>query len=313
MEIGTSSGQLCAWRAPAGLIAILLRHDDATEPVSKEHSSMSPRAAANADLIPEAGGDTAAPRVEQIGVQSVEIAGHLLKALATMDGPQTLGALSATAGLPPAKAHRYLVSLIRSGFIEQSASDGRYDFGGAARLIGRVAMNRLDVVRIGTSLLSKLRDDLQETVFLGMWTPQGPMVIEWLDIVRPISVVIRPGSILPLHTSALGLVCSAYLPPEVVAPVLKSETPQPNLRSARLGKAEQAQLFERIRRAGCSVVEGDLIQGLNAVAVPVLNREQKLVACFAAVGSSGVIDVSPRGRVVLELKASARRFAELLG
>ncbi len=57
----------------------------------------------------------------------------------------------------------------------------RYDFGGAARLIGRVAMNRLDVVRIGTSLLSKLRDDLQETVFLGMWTPQGPMVIEWLD------------------------------------------------------------------------------------------------------------------------------------
>ena len=146
----------------------------------------------------------ASPRVEQIGVQSVEVAGRLLKALATLDGPQTLTALSAAAGLPPAKAHRYLVSLIREGFIEQSAADGRYDFGGAARLIGRVAMNRLDIVRIGTPLLSKLRDDLRETVFMGLWTPQGPMVIEWFDIVRPVSVVIRPGSILPIHTSALG-------------------------------------------------------------------------------------------------------------
>jgi DNA-binding IclR family transcriptional regulator len=276
---------------------------------------MSPRVVANADLIAEAedSGDTVAPRVEQIGVQSVETAGHLLKTLAAMDGPQTLGALSAAAGLPPAKAHRYLVSLIRSGFIEQSAFDGRYDFGGAARLVGRVAINRLDIVRIGTPLLSKLRDDLQETVFMGVWTPQGPMVIEWFDIVRPVSVVIRPGSILPLHTSAFGLVCSAYLPPEIVASVLKSETPRPNLRSVRLSKAEQTRLFEQIRRVGYSVVEGDLIQGLDAIAVPILNHEQKLVACFAAVGSSGVIDISPRGRVVRELKASARRFAELLG
>src|SRR6202012_6102706 len=140
-----------------------------------------------------------------------------LKTLATMDGPQTLGALSVAAGLPPAKAHRYLVSLIRSGFIEQSASDGRYDFGGAARLIGRVAINRLDIVRIGPSLLSKLRDDLRVTVFMGVWTSQGPMVIELFVFLRPVSVVIRPGSILPLHTSPLGLICSAYLPPEVVA------------------------------------------------------------------------------------------------
>jgi hypothetical protein len=44
--------------------------------------------------------------------------------------PQTLTALSAAA-FAAAKSHRYLVSCSR-GFIEQSAADGRYDFGGAA-------------------------------------------------------------------------------------------------------------------------------------------------------------------------------------
>jgi DNA-binding IclR family transcriptional regulator len=252
-------------------------------------------------------------RVEQIGVQSVEVAGHLLKTLATLDGPQTLSALSAAAGIPPAKAHRYLVSLIREGFVEQSASDGRYDFGGAARLIGRAAMNRLDFVRIGTPLLSKLRDDLRETVFMGVWSPQGPMVIEWFDIVRPVSVVIRPGSILPIHTSAFGLICAAYLPPDVVARALKSEEPKPDLRSGKLSKARQAALFAEIRRDGFSVVRGDLIPGLDAIAVPVLDHRGDFVACLAAVGSSGVLDISASGRVVRELKASAKRFAQLMG
>ncbi len=263
---------------------------------------MSARTASPPDKISsEAGLDPA--RVEQIGVQSVEVAGHILNTLATLDCPQTLSALSAAAGLLPAKAHRYLVSLIRTGLIEQSA-DGRYDFGGAARLIGRVAMNRLDIVRIGTPILGALRDDLHGTVFMGMWTPQGAMVIEWLDIVRPVSVVIRPGSILPLHTSALGLICAAYLAPDVIA-----RAPQASVAHV----SEAAAQLDDIRRNGFSVVQGDLIQGLDAVAVPVLDYKRDLVACLAAVGASGSLDITAGGVVVRQLKAAAQRFSHSLG
>lgn len=257
--------------------------------------------------------DAVPARVEQNGVQSVEVAARLLKALATLDGPQTLTALSAVAGLPPAKSHRYLVSLIREGFIDQNAADGRYDFGGAARLIGRVALNRLDIVRIGTPLLSKLRDDLRETVFMGVWTPQGPMVIEWFDIVRPVSVVIRPGSILPIHTSALGLICAAYLAPEIITRAGKSAAPEVSMLPAGLTKSKQAARLDEIRRDGFSLVQGDLIRGLDAIAVPVLDHKGDLVASLAAVGSSGALDISSSGRVVRELKASAQRFARLMG
>jgi DNA-binding IclR family transcriptional regulator len=96
----------------------------------------------------------------------VEIAGRLLKTLAQLEGPQTLKDLSTAAAMSPAKAHRYLVSLIREGLIEQSTIDGRYDFGGAAREIGRAAINRLDIMRIGAPLLVELRNVLQQTVFL---------------------------------------------------------------------------------------------------------------------------------------------------
>ena len=63
---------------------------------------------------------------------------------------------------------------------------------------------------IGAPLLVDLRNVLQQ----GGWGNEGPAVLYWLDVPRPVSVIIRPGSILPVLTSALDLVCAAYLLPD---------------------------------------------------------------------------------------------------
>ena len=260
----------------------------------------------------EADDDMPGARVEQIGVRSVEVAARLLKTLASLDGPQTLSALSAAAGLPAAKAHRYLVSLIREGFVEQSSIDGRYDFGGAARYVGNVAMNRLDIMRIGMPLLADLREALRETVFIGTWMPQGPVVLDCLDVARPVAVVVRRGSLVPLLTSAFGLICAAYLPETATRPLLDAELSHAK-GAARMSKAALKTRLEAIRSRGFSLVQGDLVRGLDAVGVPVLDRAGALVACLVAVGTTDELDVAPDGRLVRELKAAAARFARNLG
>ena len=252
----------------------------------------------------------------QIGVQSVEIAGRLLKTLAQLGGPQTLKDFSAVAGLSPAKANRYLVSLIREGLIEQSAIDGRYDFGGAAREIGRAAINRLDIMRIGAPLLVDLRNVLQQTVFLGAWGNEGPTVLYWLDVPRPVSVIIRPGSILPLLTSALGLVCAAYLPPDLTKRRIAKEIAEhkrSGLDFAVKSEAQAARKLADVRARGFSLVRGDLIRGIDAMAVPVLDFKKDLVAVLAAVGPCKSIDVSGKGKSVRELKLAAKKFVSQIG
>jgi DNA-binding IclR family transcriptional regulator len=248
---------------------------------------------------------------QQIGVQSVEIAARLLKTLAQLGGPQTLKDFSAAAGLSPAKAHRYLVSLIREGLIEQSSIDGRYDFGGAAREIGRAAINRLDIMRIGAPLLVDLRNVLQQTVFLGVWGNDGPTVLYWLDVPRPVSVIIRPGSILPLLTSALGLVCAAYLPPDLTKKRITKEIAE-HKRSG-LDFPVKSEAVADVRARGFSLVRGDLIRGIDAMAVPVLDFKKDLVAVLAAVGPSKSIDVSSKGKSVRELKLAAKKFVSQIG
>src|SRR5690349_12895735 len=113
------------------------------------------------------------------GVQSVEVAMHLLATLAELGGEKGLNALAAAAGMPPAKAHRYLVSLTRAGFVEQDPATGRYALGGQAVWVGLVALGRGDIVQAASAAIAALRDEIDETVLLAVWGTHGPTIVRW--------------------------------------------------------------------------------------------------------------------------------------
>ncbi|MCB1966488.1 MAG: helix-turn-helix domain-containing protein, partial [Candidatus Accumulibacter sp.] len=63
------------------------------------------------------------------GIQSIEVGSRLLRALAASQRSMMLRDLARNAGMPAAKARRYLVSFMRMGLVEQDANTGRYDLG----------------------------------------------------------------------------------------------------------------------------------------------------------------------------------------
>src|SRR5258706_337867 len=76
------------------------------------------------------------------GIQSVENAMRVLLAIERGYGPVTLSQIAAGSGMQPSKAHRYLVSLCRSGLVSQSPRSGLYDLGPAMRRLGAEALRR---------------------------------------------------------------------------------------------------------------------------------------------------------------------------
>jgi len=64
---------------------------------------------------------------ESRGIQSIEVGGELLRALARSGEPMMLRDLAREAGMTPAKAHPYLASFSRIGLIEPNACDGAFD------------------------------------------------------------------------------------------------------------------------------------------------------------------------------------------
>ena len=148
----------------------------------------------------------------QHGVQSFEVGAGVLRAVVRGQRLMTLKDIAAAAEMPPSKAHRYLVSLIRTGLIEQDTMTSRYKLGPFALGIGLVALDRLDRVRLGLAAISELRERINETVGLAVWGDHGPVMVRWERPQRPITVNVVTGTSLPLLTSASGRVFAAWLP-----------------------------------------------------------------------------------------------------
>jgi DNA-binding IclR family transcriptional regulator len=74
----------------------------------------------------------AARTKNRLGIQSVEVAARILRALAQAGRSLPLKDLARAAGMHPGKAHRYLVSLTRVELVIQDETSGHYGIGPAA-------------------------------------------------------------------------------------------------------------------------------------------------------------------------------------
>src|SRR5579883_2597101 len=178
-----------------------------------------------------------AKRRQQQGIQSVEVAGRLLQALAKARQPQMLRDLAAAAAMPAAKAHRYLVSLGRMGLVEQQPESGLYDLGSFALELGLSALARLDPVAIASGSLVELCQEIGQTVALAVWANQGPTIVRWVGADTPVAASLRVGSVMPLTRSATGQVFLAFLPRETTLPFVSRELTD----NARKGLAPSGQ------------------------------------------------------------------------
>ena len=88
------------------------------------------------------------PKKTQQGINSVLIGVSILDVIVDAGGAISLNAISAKVDMSPAKAHRYLVSLIETGLVERLKEPGLYDLGPKALKLGLKAIQRIDRVSI---------------------------------------------------------------------------------------------------------------------------------------------------------------------
>jgi DNA-binding IclR family transcriptional regulator len=245
----------------------------------------------------------------RLGIQSVEVAARILQALATAGRSLPLKDLAKRAGMHPGKAHRYLVSLTRTEFVAQDEASGHYGIGTASIALGLAGLRSVDVVRTATALLPTLRDEINETVLLAMWSPQGPVVFALEESSRPVTMNIRVGSILPLLSTATGRVFASFLPDETVSKLLDAE-----VKASRGSKTADVQRrLDETRRHGLARVSGDLVPGVNAVAVPIFDHKNRIAGVIGALGRSEELDVDDKGVVTAALLRTANEISRRVG
>ena len=256
------------------------------------------------------------PEKQRQGIQSIEVGTRLLRALAGHGRPMMLRDLAKTAAMPAAKAHRYLVSFMRMGLVEQDANTGRYDLGGFSLELGLASLARIDPVRLATPILEDLCERIGETVALAMWGNHGATCVRWIEAGGPITVTLKTGVVLPLTTSATGLAFAAFYRLSQVKKQLdselrlKAEATQANLTD--LSNQFEKKL-EEIRTHGISRAGGSLTPGINGFSAPVFNHTGNMIAAITSLGTIGHFDMAWDSPLAKDIKAAAAALSKRLG
>lgn len=245
------------------------------------------------------------------GIQSVEVGGQLLKALARSGRRMALKDLARDADMSPAKAHPYLVSFGKLGLIEQDPVSGHYGLGQLAVQLGLISLQQVDPVRLAIAELPGLALALGCTVSAAVWgsgAGGGPIIVRVEEGPRAVNVTMRHGIPASLRHTGTGKVFAAFMPAAQIQAALVAQG-EPDAWADPTFEAE----LSRIRTLGLSQVREELIAGISAMAVPVFDGFGRLALAIAAMGPSALLDLDPDGPQAQTLRALGQQLSLRLG
>ena len=258
----------------------------------------------NDERLPVSTGTTP-PRRPDAGeaesLRSLQTGLALLAALAHLRRPAKLSDLAARAGMAPAKAHRYLASLVRSGHARQEPDTGLYATGPRTLDLGLACLSSLEPVAAATRAAQSLCRETDQTVAVSVWGSYGPTIVGWDQPPRPVMVNVGLGSVFPLLESATGRVFAAFHGAEAVSAALRA-TP----RGAR-------EALEDVRRRGMARARNDFMAGLSAFAAPVFDRRGEMVVAMTVLGYSARWDARWRSPLAEALRRCTAELSSSLG
>jgi IclR family acetate operon transcriptional repressor len=224
-------------------------------------------------------------RVSSGVIQSVVTAGQIIETLAAAGQPMRLTALANQLGEPKAKMYRHLSTLRYLGFVDQDAQTECYRLGPKLVHIGQAATDQFDLRRLAEPYMVRLRDLTHQSVVLSMPASGDAIVSAVVDSPNLVTISVRLGYRLPAHASAQGRITLAFTAPatqqRILARKLQAFTPR-----TIVDPHELLERLSRIRRQLYDVSMDETLLGISAVAAPVLNFDNELVAAIAVVGTT---------------------------
>ena len=250
------------------------------------------------------------PDTPQRGIQSIEVGGLLLHALAHQGRPMALKDLAAAAGMAAAKAHPYLVSLGKIGLVEQDRTHGRYGLGPLALQLGLMSLQQADPVRLATPVIESLAQQTGHTVALAVWGTHGPTIVRLAESPAAVHVNMRQGTVFSITGTASGQLYAAYLPEATVRPIYEAERRTAGLPAwSTFTRATLAQ----VRQQGLGRADGSVVAGVSALASPVFDHSGQIVLALTVIGPSAALDSHWDGALAGVMRDAAAAVSARLG
>ncbi|HMD56849.1 MAG TPA: IclR family transcriptional regulator [Solirubrobacteraceae bacterium] len=220
-------------------------------------------------------------------------------------------------GMSRSTTHRYVITLVALGYLEQGASR-KYRLGLRVTDLGMAALNATGLREHAHPYLEELRQRTSYTT--SMTVLEGAEVL-FVDLARSfrrargqVELNLHAGSRLPAYCTAAGKLLLAYLPEreqrELLSTIKLTKRGPNTITSKKALREELAQ----IHADGFAVDDQELAPNLFAIASPVRNEAREVVAAMSLTADASMISLDEFvDALVPHLVSTADRVSARLG
>ncbi len=189
--------------------------------------------------------------------------------------------LADSVGLKQSTAHRIITALERHGLIEREESSKRYHLGLSLFVLGAKAADGTGFRKICHTSLLRLASETGDTVFLMARSGFNTVCVDRQEGTYMIdSLTGQVGGQIPLGVGPASQAILAFMRDTEVDVILKSNEAQYNSFNG-LSASEIAKRLPEIRDQGYAFDHGRLVEGISAVAMPILPQGRDVVGAIA--------------------------------
>jgi IclR family KDG regulon transcriptional repressor len=223
-------------------------------------------------------------RRDDCSSRSLQQAMKVLDALLEARTPLKLEEISALTELPKSTAYRITANLLQGQYLVETEEG--YWLGLKMMRFGALVEENLDLKQQASPLLARLRDQLNETVHLGVLDHEMRVVyLEKLSGGHAIGLMAsRVGITVPIHCTALGKMLAAFRPEHEIRDWIRSHGLKPYTEATITSEEAFFRELAELRLRGCAVDHAEYEPGVHCIAAPVRDRTGEVVAAISVSG-----------------------------
>lgn len=243
-------------------------------------------------------------------MQTIDRAATVLRVLSDGDsGGLRLSDVAEATELGKSTTLRLLGALGEVGYVEYDDNAKRYRLGYGLFALG-LSARRFHVLDQARTALDRLAKTTGDTVFLSVRDSDQALCADRRTGPYPIrSLTLSIGDRRPLGVGAGSLALLAFEPDEEIDRVLATSATE-RASFERFGNAALREMITATRRDGYSFNDGQIVNAMNAVGVPVLDPSGRVIAALSIAAIRERMEEPRRAELVALLQAESRALGQ---
>ena len=220
-------------------------------------------------------------------------------------------------GMSRSTTHRYVITLVALGYLEQGASR-KYRLGLRVTDLGMSAMNATGLREHAHPYLEELRQRTSYTAALGVLDGTEVLFVDRVRSFRrgqsALGLDLHAGSRVPAYCTAMGKLLLANIPESAQRDALATIRPTKRGPNTITSKKALRDEFDQVREAGFAVDDEELSAELFAIAVPVRDAGGDVTAAVGLSAHNSMISLEEMvDALTPHLVSTADRISARLG